>query len=220
MSYKAFISYSHKEHGKQAARVQQALSRFASPWYKRRRLRLFLDDANLPASPSLWDAIEEALNASEYLIVLASPAAAKSVWCEKEIQYWIKDKPPETIILVLLSGVIEWNSNTNDFDWNKTDSLPKSFKGVFSSEPRFVDLKNTDLLTQHKDLTTRNKFAEIVSVLLNLPKDELIGEDIRLYRRTLKLAWGGMAILAVTSILATRRQSCIASNPQVQKTVQ
>ncbi len=47
MSYKAFISYSHKEHGKQAARVQQALSRFASPWYKRRRLRIFLDDARL-----------------------------------------------------------------------------------------------------------------------------------------------------------------------------
>ncbi len=134
---------------------------------------------------------------------MASPSAAKSVWCEKEIQYWIQDKPPETIILVLLSGVIEWNSNTNDFNWNKTDSLPKSFKGVFSSEPRFVDLKNTDLLTQHKDITTRNKFAEIVSVLLGLPKDELIGEDIRLYRRTLKLAWGGMAILAVTSILAT-----------------
>lgn len=200
MTYKAFISYSHVERGRQARRIHQELSRFATPWYQRRRMRLFLDDANLPATPSLWKSIEHALDESEYLIFLASPAAASSIWCEKEICYWLAHKSQDTIIIVLLSGKIRWNSQTNDFDWSVTSSLSKALQGIFADEPRYIDLG--DATSGYDDAVARGKLADIASVLLDTPKDDLIGEDLRVYKRALRLAWVAAFILLTTSLVA------------------
>ena len=131
MPYHAFISYSHEERALQARRVHQALLRFASPWYRRRGLRLFLDDANLPASPSLWESIREGLEKSSYLVFLASPSAAASPWCQKEIRYWLDQKGSDGIVLVLLSGAIRWDASSNDFDWTATTALPRELAGAF-----------------------------------------------------------------------------------------
>lgn len=203
MTYKAFISYSHAKDARQARRIHQALSRFATPWYKRRRIRLFLDDANLPATPSLWKSIEQALSESEYLIFLASPTSASSDWCAKEISYWLTHKSHSTIILVLLSGAINWDPKTRDFDWSNTSSLPKVLQGVFSDQPRYIDLSQYDPDNTFTDAHTRNKLADIISVLLDTPKDDLIGEDLRLYKRALRHAWGAVFILFTASLIAT-----------------
>ncbi len=202
MSYKAFISYSHAEHAKKAGRIHHELSRFATPWYRRRRMRLFLDDANLPATPSLWKSIERALEESEYLIFLASPAAASSDWCEREIRYWLRHKSRDTIVLVVLSGAIRWDTRTNDFDWSVTTSIPKALQGVFADQPRYIDLGQIDGARGYGDAAARGKLADIAAVLLGTPKDDLIGEDLRLHQRALKLAWGAASILLMSSVLA------------------
>src|SRR5215471_7716018 len=84
MPYNAFISYSHAEDSELAAALQRALHRFAKPPFRLRAVRVFCDSASLAANPALWPAIEVALNASEFLILLASPQAAASTWVERE----------------------------------------------------------------------------------------------------------------------------------------
>ncbi|HKY46698.1 MAG TPA: hypothetical protein VJQ79_01830, partial [Acidimicrobiia bacterium] len=61
-----------------APRLQSGLQTFAKPWWKRRALRVFRDQASLSANPHLWSSIAAALDASEWFIVLASPGAAGS----------------------------------------------------------------------------------------------------------------------------------------------
>ena len=76
-TYAAFLSYSRAVDGQLAPRLQQALQRFAKPWYRRRAVRVFRDDANLSANPGLWSSIQAALDGSEYFILLASPRVGR-----------------------------------------------------------------------------------------------------------------------------------------------
>ena len=45
--YDGFISYSHAADELLAPRLQAGLQRFAKPWWKRRALRIFRDEASL-----------------------------------------------------------------------------------------------------------------------------------------------------------------------------
>ena len=92
VKYHAFISYSHSADSKLAPALQNALEKFAKPWYKLRNLNIFLDEGSLAASPHLWSNIEEALRKSDHLIYMASPASASSKWVKKEIQFWLENK--------------------------------------------------------------------------------------------------------------------------------
>ncbi len=47
--FDGFISYSHAADGLLAPRLQAGLQRFAKPWWRRRALHLFRDEASLPA---------------------------------------------------------------------------------------------------------------------------------------------------------------------------
>ena len=86
--YNAFISYSHAADGKLAPALQSALERFAKPWFRKRNLNVFRDEASLSANPHLWTNIQTALNNAEYIIYLASPTSAASKWVQKEIEYY------------------------------------------------------------------------------------------------------------------------------------
>jgi|SRR5215467_13764638 len=79
ITYNAFLSYSHSTDEKLAAVLQRALHRFAKRPFRLRAVRVFRDTASLGANPALWPAIEQALAASEYLILMPSPQAAASL---------------------------------------------------------------------------------------------------------------------------------------------
>src|SRR5688500_5199642 len=80
-----FMSYSHTADDLLALRLQHALQIFAKPWWQRRALHVFRDQASLSANPHLWSSITEALDSSKWFIVLASPGAAASPWVEREV---------------------------------------------------------------------------------------------------------------------------------------
>ncbi len=75
--YDAFISYSHAKDKPIAAALQSVVQRLGKPWYQRRALRVFRDDTSLSATPHLWPTIEQALAQSRFLVLLASPEAAR-----------------------------------------------------------------------------------------------------------------------------------------------
>jgi len=94
--YDAFICYSRADDETVATALRDALHQFARPWNKRRALRVFRDDSSLTTSPRLWPSIVEALEASRYLILLASVRAATSVWVERELRYWCRHQHADT----------------------------------------------------------------------------------------------------------------------------
>src|SRR4051794_11377103 len=89
-AYAAFISYSHAVDGKLAPALQSGLHGFARPWFRLRAVRVFRDEASLSANPGLWSSIEQALQGSQFFILLASPEAARSPWVAREVAYWLE----------------------------------------------------------------------------------------------------------------------------------
>src|SRR5436189_5287834 len=102
--YDAFISYSHLKDRAIATALQSVVQKLGSPWYRRRALRVFRDDTSLSATPQLWPSILQALEHSEFLILLASPEAAQSAWVGKELLYWLDHKNPHNLLIGLTNG--------------------------------------------------------------------------------------------------------------------
>src|SRR3989442_361288 len=113
--YDAFISYSHKADGRLAPKLQAALGKIARPWYRRRALRAFRDETTLSATPHLWPAVVQALDQSEFFILLASPEAATSTWVNQEVAYWLSQQrpgqraPADRLLIALTDGKIVWD---------------------------------------------------------------------------------------------------------------
>lgn len=203
MDYKAFISYSHAADGELAPWLQQALHKFAKPWYRLRALRLFRDKTSLALTPELWPTIEQALEVSEKFILLASPEAATSRWVQKEVDYWITNRSSKSFFIVLTEGNLQWDLDRNDFEWSKTNSLPPNLKSYFRDEPLYLDLRwvrTADHLSL-REHRLQDAIADLAAALHGRPKDELVGADIREHRRTLRLAWGTGITLFLLAIL-------------------
>ena len=207
MIFKAFMSYSHTSGAKTAAALQQALHRFAKPWYRMRALRVFRDQTNLSASPGLWPSIQEALGESEFFLLVASPEAAQSHWVRQEIDWWLANRQTARLLIIIVGGDVLWDDSLVDFSWPTTTALPDNLRGKFASEPLYVDLR---WAKKDEDLSLRNSrfrqaVLDIATPLRGVAKDELDGEDVRQYRRTRRIAWNAGAILfalTVTSLIA------------------
>lgn len=203
--YDAFISYSHAVDGRLAPALLSALQRFAKPWYRLRALRIFRDEASLSANPALWSAIEDALGRSRWFILLASPTAASSHWVAREAEYWLADKQVDRLLIVLSEGDLVWDERRGRFDAVRTNALPGPLLTAFEEEPRWIDARwarSREQLTL-RDPRFRAAVAELAAPIHDRPKDELIGEEIRQHRRTVRLARAAVAALAMLALAAT-----------------
>jgi hypothetical protein len=199
-TYDGFMSYSHAADGLLAPRLQAALQRFAKPWWKRRAVRIFRDESSLSANPHLWSSIAKALDSSSWFVLLLSPDAAQSPWVNQEIEYWKAHRDAARILPVLTDGHFAWNGT------NVTgDSAPQALQGVFTEEPRWVDLR---FAREEDQLDLKNPrfssaVADIASALRGVPKDELESEEVRQHRRTIRTAWAAAALVGVLGVAAT-----------------
>jgi WD40 repeat protein len=212
-AFDAFISYSHAADGRLAPRLQDGLHRLARPLFRPRALRVFRDETGLSATPELWPSIERALDRSRYFILMASPDAARSKWVGEEIGYWLTKSPAakegtaaQRFLIVLSGGDIEWNDGAKGFNRERTTALPERLlDGVFTHEPLWVDVRGVstqDDLSLH-NATFRGKIADLAATLHGKSKDELIGEDVRIARRTRRLAWTASLLLAALAVGTT-----------------
>jgi WD40 repeat protein len=215
--FDAFISYSHAADGRLAPKLQAGLHRLARPLFRPRALRVFRDETGLSATPALWPAIVAALDRSRYFILMASPAAAGSHWVGLEIEHWLTGSPAaregkaaDRFLIVLTDGDLDWDDAAGGFHAERSTALPAALRhGVFADEPLWVDLRGA---STQEDLSLHNpsfrgKVADLAATLHGKSKDELIGDDVRIARRTRRAAWTAsllLAALAVTSTLAAR----------------
>lgn len=219
MPYKAFLSYSHVADSLFAPALQSALHRFARPFYRLRALQIFRDQTELSANPALWPSIEEALRESEWLILLASPGAARSPWVQREIETWLElhQGAVDRFLIVWTDGELVWDPVAGDFDWQRTTALPANLNGAdgipsrhslqasFREEPFYLDLRWVRGAT---DLSLRNPrflddVATLAATLHGKPKSEMIGEDVQLHKRYRRARTTVIVLLALLALLAT-----------------
>ena len=109
--YDAFISYRHSELDKfVATTLHKKLESFKlpknvkSPTGKKKIERVFRDQDELPLASNLSDPITEALENSDYLLVICTPRLPESEWCKKEIETFIKLHGRDKVLAVLAEG--------------------------------------------------------------------------------------------------------------------
>lgn len=109
--YNAFVSYKHGPlDSKIADHIQDSLERFHVPGKIRKKTgkkridRVFLDKDELNTTSNLSDTIQNALEHSEYLIVICSPETRKSEWVQREIDYFLTHHSRDKILTVLTEG--------------------------------------------------------------------------------------------------------------------
>lgn len=202
--YRGFISYSHAADDLLAPALQSGLHRFAKPWYRLRAMRVFRDKTGLPVTPKLWGSIQKALADSDYFILLASPQAAKSQWVEQEVDWWLRNRSASRLLIVWTDGELAWDRVMLDFNWTKTTALPRRLEKVFQEEPNHLDLRFAKT-SAHLSLR-QPKFLEAVAGLSATMQgrslDEIIGEDIHQYQKTmrwLRFAVAGLVVLTIAA---------------------
>ena len=180
--YKAFISYSHAADGKLAPALQHGLQKFACPWNQLRAIRVFRDKTGLTTTPGLWSSIVTALDSSEYFLLLASPQAAQSHWVDQEVRHWLSQPRANQLLIILTEGNIAWNTHT--LDAQRTNALPPALQ-EFPEEPLWLDLRWARASEQIslQNPAFRDAIADLSSTLRGIPKDQLIGDDVRQHRR-------------------------------------
>ena len=139
--YKAFISYKHDPvDSGVAAEIQTRLERFHIPYalQKEKSIKtlrpVFRDKEELSATENLNDTIKNALLETEYLIVICSTRSIKSIWVQKEIEFFLEHHEKRKVLTVLVDGepseviprvLLEEEVSTVDEDGNvRTQIVP------------------------------------------------------------------------------------------------
>lgn len=202
--YNAFISYSHVADDKFAPSLQNALQKFAKPWYKKRNLEIFRDESSLSASPHLWGNITNALDKSEYLVLLASTESERSKWVNKEVEYWLEHKSIDNILIALTEGEMKWDDDNNCFLHPDNNSLPPALDYKFDSEPFYIDLRQSKT---EKDLSLDNsifkkEILKLAAKLHNKSPNNLASDEVTVHRKMILLRNAVVSILVLLLVAA------------------
>ena len=110
-TYDAFISYRHGElDGMVAERLHKLLEAYRIPTALAKKLgrkklnRIFRDREELPTSANLSDSINEALESSEFLILICSRRTCGSLWVMREVERFGALQGKDKIITLLIDG--------------------------------------------------------------------------------------------------------------------
>ena len=197
--YKAFISYSHGDE-RWAKWLQRALERYRLPKSLRaehpdlppRLYPIFRDREELASGSDLSESIQTAMDNSEALIVICSPAAAKSRWVNEEVRRFRDAGGGHRIFCLLVAG----RPNAEAADCAFPPVLLLDGDGQPINEPLAADV------TPGGD-GKRNAMLKIAAGLLGVGVDELKRRDAQRQVRLLSaIAAGSLAIAAVTIGLA------------------
>lgn len=199
LRYRAFLSYSHRN-SEIAARLQSRLEQYALPHALRlirpgvrfvpRPLKpVFRDESDNRADPDLRRVIRDGLGASEFLVVLCSPAAARSKWVLHEIADFMKLPQGDNIIAVVADG----EPNAKD---RTQECLPRPLRFQHHIETRENGRKVVVFERRHardglwidwRPAAARDRrlaFLRVVVALLGLASlDELVRRDAQASRR-------------------------------------
>lgn len=202
--YKAFISYKHHAGLPVAKVISDALRAYARPMLVAPP-RIFRDEDHLVPASNLPQLIKDALRNSEYLVLLASPEATQSVWVQDEITIWCKEfQRVDRMIIVLLAGEIVFDPKTKEFNWDRTDALPRLLRDFLNQVPLFVDLRqvNTLELLDVRQPLFKSAINAISAAIRGIEPNDLAGEETRIYKRNIRTRNIGVTVLALLTVIS------------------
>src|SRR3954447_23734408 len=210
--YYAFLSYSHRD--KQLADwLHRELERFRVPSalagkltangvVPRRLTPIFRDEQDLSAGGDLAEEIKAALAASQFLVVLCSPEAAKSRWTNAEIESFKRTRPEGCLLAAAAAG----EPFASDIGGREEgECFPPALRFKYDRRGHRTAKRAEPLAADFREEGEgrRMAFLKLVAGMLGLGLDELVQRDTT--RRHRQLAWlaaGSLAGMAVTSTLA------------------
>jgi hypothetical protein len=206
-SYKAFISYSHRDE-KWAAWLHRALETFRAPNGLRRPdgsplsriYPVFRDRDELPTSASLAHNIEEALRNSRMLIVVCSPQAATSHWVDEEIRRFKLLGREDDVLAVIVGG----EPNASDKGDPAAECFPPSLRFRVLESGRLTEERVEPIAADLRPGGDgrRNALLKIAAPLLGVSFDSLRQRDRRRRRQRLMVSIG-LSAAAVTVIASS-----------------
>jgi tetratricopeptide (TPR) repeat protein len=210
--YFAFLSYSHTDSA-MAKWLHNQLENFQVPSAIAGKLTehgivpsrltpIFRDRGELAAAGDLGTEIREALAASRFLIVLCSPAAAKSRWTNAEIDAFKRSRPDGCVLAAIISG----EPFASDIPGRHNEEcLPPALRIHYDRRGRPTQRAAEPLAADLREAGDGRRigFLKLVAGLTGVGLDDLIQRDsIRRHRRMALLAAASIAGMAVTSALA------------------
>jgi tetratricopeptide (TPR) repeat protein len=210
--YYAFLSYSHKDK-ELADWLHRELERFRVPSslagkltangvVPRRLTPIFRDQHDLSAGDDLAVEIEAALAASQFLLVLCSPTAAKSHWTNLEIESFKRTRPEGCVLAAVVAGEPFASEIPGRED---EECFPPALRYKYDRRGHRTQKRAEPLAADFRAAGEgrRLAFLKLVAGMLGVGLDELVQRDqTRRHRQLAFLAAGSLAGMAVTSTLA------------------
>ena len=208
----AFLSYSHKDK-ELADWLHQELERFRVPHslagkltangvVPRRLTPIFRDQHDLSAGGDLAEEIKAALAASQFLVVLCSPTAAKSRWTNQEIESFKRTRPESCVIAAVASG----EPFASDVPGHEDEEcFPPALRYKYDRRGHRTGKRADPLAADFRQEGEgkRRAFLKLVAGMLGVGLDELVRrEQTRHQRQLAYVAAASLAGMAVTSTLA------------------
>jgi tetratricopeptide (TPR) repeat protein len=210
--YYAFLSYSHKDR-ELADWLHRELERFRVPSalagkltangvVPRRLTPIFRDQHDLPAGDDLAVEIEAALAASQFLVVLCSPTAAKSRWTNLEIESFKRTRPEGCVLAAVVAG----EPFASDIKGREDDEcFPPALRYKYDRRGRQTSKRAEPLAADFRAAGEgkRLAFLKLVAGMLGVGLDELVQRaTTRRHRQLAYVAAASLTGMAVTSTLA------------------
>ena len=195
--YKAFLSYSHADR-RAAAWLHRRLEHYRFPGSVRqvrpdlpdRLYPIFRDREELSAGHDLADTIQTALAESERLVVLCSPAAARSHWVNEEVRTFQRAERAADIVCVIIDGDPGGSDEPGDL-------FPPSLSGPNGAgEPLAADLRETGD-------GRRLGLLKLIAGLAGLRVDDLVQRDLRRARRRVTTVTVSAAAIVLSLVSLT-----------------
>jgi len=210
--YYAFLSYSHKDK-ELADWLHRELERFRVPHslagkltangvVPRRLTPIFRDQQDLSAGGDLAVEIKAALAASQFLVVLCSPTAAKSRWTNQEIESFKRTRPEGCVLAAVVAG----EPFATDVPGREAEEcFPPALRYKYDGRGHQTAKRAEPLAADFREEGEgkRLAFLKLVAGMLGVGLDELVRRaQTRHHRQLAWLAAGSIAGMAVTSTLA------------------
>lgn len=216
--FRAFISYSHRD-TKIAEWLHRAIETYRVPKPLIGRVtatgligprpgKVFRDRDELEVAADLSGKINEALEQSQFLVVLCSPASARSNWVNQEVINFKRLKGAEHIIAVIVDGEPGHESQECFVPALRFKVSPAGELTNEPAEPIAADLR------PGKD-PKRRVLLKVVAGLLGVGLDELIRRDAA--RRQRFTAYAMAASLAGMTMMAGLAWSAMVSRDDAER---
>ena len=208
----AFLSYSHKDKDL-ADWLHRELEKFRVPnslagkltangVVPRRLTPIFRDQHDLSAGGDLAEEIKAALAASQFLVVLCSPTAAKSRWTNQEIESFKRTRPEGCVLAAVVAG----EPFASDMPGHEDEEcFPPALRYKYDRRGHQTAKRAEPLAADFRESGEgqRLAFLKLVAGMLGVGLDELVQrEQTRRQRHLAYLAAASIAGMAVTSTLA------------------